>query len=552
MRGIRGGCCLVVLLLLGASGCKTTKPDVGADNAQAPMPTSTELALAQILPVQYDEQVAGESSVDEIQLAIPESAQPDIEPVESPAEELLPLPEPEPAEAMFMQPTLEEVVSSVRDNFPLVIQAAAARGIASGEALSAHGAFDHKLDFFQESQPLDFYENYQTIAGIKQKTLWGGEVFYGYKLGRGFFEPWFEERESNEGGEFSGGFVAPIIRDRWIDENRAKLWQAQLEQQRVEPEILAAIIHHVRNGSKFYWEWIAAGATRDITESLLDLAVQRNEGLITMVEVEEKAEIDLVDNRRIIVSRESKLIDAQRKLEQATVKLSLYYRTPDGTPLLVDLSKVPKGFFTRVLYELDPANLQLVPDDELIAQAQRPELQELRIMRQQLNIALRQAKNETQPNFDGGVKLAQDIGGATSSLRDKSEFELEIRLTVDVPLERRKAYGKIRSLRGKIAQLTSKNQFTFDKITADVRIARAALEAAQGRVARATESFELAIRMQEAEQELFRQGQSTLLNLNIREKQSAEAAAARIQAQLEYQIARADYAAALGSPDSAF
>lgn len=466
----------------------------------------------------------------------------------TPDGELLPLPAPE----QMIEPSLLEVVESVRNHFPLIVQAAAARRIAAGQAISASGAFDHKLDVFSESQPLDFYENSRHSIGIKRETTWGGQTFAGYRIGRGSFEPWYLERETNAGGEFKAGFVAPIIRDRWIDANRATLWQAQLERRRVEPEILAEIIRYVREGSVIYWQWIAAGANRDVMTSLLDLAEQRNEGLIAQVEVEEKAEIDLVDNRRIIVSRESKLIDAERKLRQATVKLSLYYRMFNGEPNLIDLSQVPRDYFTRMLYGLDPADLQLVVEDEQVALAQRPELRELQIIRQQLNVALRQAKNETWPDVDGGLLMAQDVGEPTSSKRDKSEFEVEALLTVSVPLERRKAFGKIRSLRGKLAQLTSKNQFAAEKITAEVRIARAALEAAQGRVARATESFELAQQMQEAEQELFNQGQSTLFNLNIREKQSAEAAAARIEAQLEYQIARANYAAALGTPGPEF
>jgi outer membrane protein TolC len=56
--------------------------------------------------------------------------------------------------------------------------------------------------------------------------------------------------------------------------------------------------------------------------------------------------------------------------------------------------------------------------------------------------------------------------------------------------------------------------------------------------------------MRDAEQELFDQGQSTLLNLNIREQQAAESAAERVQAVLEYFLARADYAAAIGYENS--
>jgi len=536
---------LIAALVLATPGChlsgdRLTAPAVQASSLLASSAKSNAIKSSRVETIAFQQGEPPGNASD----ASNESAQ-----------QLLPLPvieqlanQPELlATPAIVELSLDEVIDSVRSHFPLILQAAAGRRIASGQALSASGAFDHKLDVYSGSQPLDFYENYRHSIGVKRDTTWGGQTFAGYRVGRGVFEPWYLERETNKGGEFKAGFVAPIIRDRWIDANRAELWQAQLERRRVEPEILAQVIRYVQDGSIAYWNWIAAGAKQQIAVGLLDLALQRNQALVEQVEAQEKAPIDLVDNRRIITSRESKLIDAQRKLQQATIKLSLFYRSIDGEPVLLDLSMLPHECFTQVFYQADPAELQLLPDDEQVALAQRPELTELQIIRQQLCIALRQAQNETRPDVDGGLLIAQDVGEPTSSKRDKSEFEVEALVTVSVPLERRKALGKVRSLRGKLAQVTVKNRFTADKIVADVRVTRAAVEAAKERVSRATENFELSQQMREAEQELFDQGQSTLFNLNIREKQAAEAASERIEAQLEYQIARVSYAAALGT-----
>jgi len=45
-----------------------------------------------------------------------------------------------------------------------------------------------------------------------------------------------------------------------------------------------------------------------------------------------------IDNQRLIALRETKVIDAERKLQMAAIKLSLFLRTPDGQPLVVDSS----------------------------------------------------------------------------------------------------------------------------------------------------------------------------------------------------------------------
>lgn len=451
----------------------------------------------------------------------------------------LPLPQPEaglPAGA----PELAQVVDSVRQNFPLVQQAEAQRTIAAGEALSAAGAFDRKVDGFNNWQPQDFYENHWYTWKLQRNTMWGGKVGAGYKLGRGTFEPWYKERETNDGGELSISVIAPIGRDRWIDANRAELWRAQLERGRVEPFIQAQVINAVRDGKFAYWAWVAASANLAIAENVLQLALDRTALLERQVELGEKAEIELVDNQRIILSRSAKLADAKRKQQETAIKLSLFLRTVDGRPLLVEEGLAPKAF-----PKIDAATLRTLEADLGRAMAARPELVELTIIRQQLGIALRQAQNETRVDVDAGLFLGQDVGNPTSS-DDKSEFEVEGTLMVSVPLERRKARGKIRQVRGKIAAVQAKRRFAADKIGAEVRAARAALEAAALRVEQTTESVALARRIVDAEQKLYNAGQSTLFNLNLREKQAADAAVEQISAEFDYFTAQAKLDAALG------
>lgn len=468
---------------------------------------------------------------------LPAIAQPNLGPPDqrqAPAEEV-------PPPAPNVPPTPAEVARSVRLYFPLIQQAVASRVIASGEVLAAAGAFDHKLEGYSNSQPLYFYENYRHSVGLKRDTYWGGQVFSGYRIGRGQFEPWYLERETNKGGEFKTGFVAPLARDRTIDANRAELWRAQLEQGRIEPEIRAVIIAAVRDATVVYWQWVAAAANYQVAQSVLDLGLNRTAYLERQVDLGEKADIELVDNRRIIVSRSAKVTDARRKLEQAAQKLSLFLRDEAGRPVVL-----PTEIARRSFPDALPAEAWGAGADIPLAQANRPELAELQLARQQLAVLLRQARNETLPQLDAGLLVAQDVGEPTSSKRDKSELELEASLMLSVPLERRKALGKARQLRGKIAQLRAKMRLATDKIAIEAQTAHTALTAAAQRVQQTSEGLTLARRMQEAEQRLYELGQSTLFNLNLREQQTAEAAIERVLALYDYHVALADYAAALG------
>lgn len=448
-------------------------------------------------------------------------------------------------EPLHEVPTLDLVVESVRQHFPMIREAEANRTIASGEALSASGAFDRMLEGYSNGQPQDFYENNWHQWGVKRNTMWGGKVGAGYKIGRGSFEPWYRERETNDGGEFSISLSAPIGRDRVIDKYRAELWRAQLERGRVEPFIRAQVIMAVREGSEAYWKWVAANENLLIADEVLKLGTDRVDLLTKQIELGEKAKIDQVDNRRIIVTRLAKQTDARRKLQQAAIKLSLYLRTVDGQPLPLTNENLLSHFADIKFPEITFPDSAFMQSDIAFAQANRPELSELNILRQQVAVAYRQANNEIRPDIDAGLLLAQDVGNPTSS-DDKSEFEVEATLTVSVPLERRKARGKVRQLSGKLAQLRAKTQFTAEKITTEVDNARAALVAANERVAQTTEGLDLARQIQKAELRLYAEGQSTLFNLNLREKQTAEAAGERVNALLDFYLAEAEYRAALG------
>lgn len=530
-------CCVAA----AAVGCRSTKPAFQA--AAAVVPSEAVVAGSddsRVEAVQFDAELDSGTNGD---LATAENN----EGIEAKSSIAQPPSLSQPTELVEAEavtaavPSVNDVVRSVVEFFPIIQQATLGRGIAYGQVLEASGAFDHKLDFSADSQPLDFYENHRSGIGIKRDTTWGGQTFAGYRVGRGVYEPWYLERETNKGGEFKAGFMAPIVRDRVIDANRSELWQAQVEQERIEAEIANAVIRAARDGAVSYWAWLAAIEKLEIAEAVLQLGIDRRDFLEKQIAAGEKKVIDRVDNRRIIVSREAKVVDARRKVQQAAAKLSIFLRDPAGRPLVVTTER-PDASFEEV------GDLATALDDEDIAYAQtnRPEPRELQLISRQLGIAISQANNETWPDIDAGLLVAQDVGERTSSKGDKSEFELEARLTFSVPLERRKAFGKLRQLRGKLAQVRAKQQFTLEKISIEVQVARAALEAAAQRVEQTSEGLELAERMTEAERSLYEAGQSELFNLNIREKQAAEAASELIDAQLDYHVAVADYAAALG------
>lgn len=88
----------------------------------------------------------------------------------------------------------DDVVSSVYRSYPMLEAALLNRNIALGQQVGASGAFDLKLKGASENGPQGFYQTYRQSIGVVQPTFGGGEVFAGYRIGRGDFQPWYLER----------------------------------------------------------------------------------------------------------------------------------------------------------------------------------------------------------------------------------------------------------------------------------------------------------------------------------------------------------------------
>ena len=436
---------------------------------------------------------------------------------------------------------LEQVVDAIYQSYPLLRIAIAERAVAAGENVMAQGEFDLKLKGDTVNQALGYYKNYRQGVGFDQALYGGGGLFGGYKIGQGNFEPWYGNRQTNSGGEFLLGLSVPLWQNRTVDERRAQLWRTAYGQNLVEPEIRSQLLEFVRDGSIAYWEWVAAGQNFRFAEQLLDLAQDRDEQLRSQVKEGDRPEADLIDNERLIVGRRVKRLATLQKLQTSAVKLSLYLRMPGGVPFVPDPKLLPDTFPEPMPIERDA-----VDQDVMFALSRRPELMEFDITRSQLDVDLKQAVNLLQPSLDAVLYNSKDLG-PDESLGEKSPYLFEAGLQFSVPLQRRKAKGKITALQGKIAQWQAKRQYASDKISVEVQAAVIALDMAYQAIKQAREAIRLNEEMQRFETIKVEQGDSDFLLLNLRETATFDARVIEVDALLRYFEAQSEYRAAVAA-----
>lgn len=507
-------------------------------SAAAPVvfPENADVVLKEPQPV------PGETPVQQVSSESTFEGEPASE--ESAPEELIAAPHLPPLPGQDFTPSpqglvLEEVINSVYASYPLLEAAIYSREVASGQQLQSMGEFDHKLKAGSENQPMGYYQTYRQHVGLIKPLYQGGEAFAGYRIGRGSFEPWYLGRQTNDGGEFKAGFTVPLAKNRDIDQRRAALWRATYGVDAVEPEIQAQLIDFVQQGSYAYWEWVAAGAKLVIADRILNLAEERTDRIRSQVENGFLDPPELTDNLRLVAERRGKRALAERKLQQTAVKLSLYYRDANGDPVIPGPEQVPR--FPK-LEQIDDTQVAL---DASRALEQRPEIYTLDLLQRQLDIDYSEAENECLPAVDLLMAGSQDMGYPSSYRNYKGPFELDAHVLVEVPLERRKARGKMQSVSGKLSQLNAKRKLTEEKIIAEVESAYAGLIGAYKQAQQAEQAVGYAEDLARRERRNFEEGLSDLLKVTLREQYAFESAEKSVDAKLLYFKEQADYRASL-------
>ena len=476
-----------------------------------------------------------DGSTAETQKAIPSPLTPQNLMVEDPsvARELLP----PTANAL----TLADVIASIYQSYPMITRARLEAGVVAGEQRSANGWWDPKLETYSVNQPLGFYKNYRQSVGLARNLWWGGYLSSGYRIGRGDFEPWYKERQTDLGGEFKLAWVQPLLQGYSIDPNRVSLFQANLRQQAVTPLVQREILDNGVEGANAYWKWVSAGQVVRTQEELLRLAQVRMGQIQKQVDLGEVKASILIFNSQLIAEREFKLLETVRKLREASFKLSLYLRDADGQPMVPDDMWLPSTF--PPLGPVPPGDFSA---DMAAALERRPELQLLDLDSRQSQLDLQLARNQTLPQFDLVLENSQDVGAPASSLRDKSPFESELGFQGSVPLPRNKARGKIQSTQNKLSQIAQYRELQSNKIGVELQTARNAMEIAAERVNQAEKTVRIAIQYLELTERGFNEGEGDLLDLNILESKTYDSRFYLIDATQEWFAALAAMQRALG------
>ena len=434
---------------------------------------------------------------------------------------------------------LDEVLAAVMKRYPPWLAALIEQDIATGRLRQTLGAFDPSV-----SAKLGLQRGYygaESGGAMLEQALpfWGGSVYGGYRLTGGLLPNYSKER-TQEDGEFTVGARLNLLRDGAIDRRRATVQQARIDVELADPFILRQYLDFVRAAARAYWNWVASGMRLRISEEILRVAEERDGLLAAQITEGLVAPIVRTDNRQLVLSRSIEVVRAQRRLEAAAIELSLFLRGEDDVPVVVSRERVPDGFPVAVAPDEKRTAVDL-----LNASVRRPELRRIQLTMDKLVVDERLARNNLLPNLDIGVSAAREFGD--QPYKDIDRTELQAGIELKIPLGRNEAKGRLETINAQMERLKREAQFARDRITAEVRDASSALEAAWSLIGQNRSNVELAAELEKAEWYRFEEGASDMLAVQLREQRTFESRLSEVESVADYFRAVAEYRASVAA-----
>lgn len=428
---------------------------------------------------------------------------------------------------------VDEVLASVSAHHPSIAVAIAERAAVAGERMAADGAFDPTLRARGWGER-GTYDNAGVDVGLDlPTTLWGTTFSTGYRLGFGKVPPYDKDDATDPNGELRAGVSIPLWRNGPIDRRRATAARLLLEETVAQHGLDAVILDLKRTAASRYWEWVARGERLRIARDLERLAEDRDQQLAERVTAGDLPEVERLDNVRLVASRQQRVVQARRALEQAALELALFLRDDKGAPLVVEAARLPPlASPPKVETDLGGTVAR--------ALARRPEVLRIETQTRQADVEVSWADNQFAPGVDAFAEVRQNLGagdrlGTTDVLGG---------IAIEVPPLFRVGRGRSAAAVASRSRVEEARRLLQDRVMLEVHDGWSALTAADERSVWAAREVTAALAVEEAERQRFAAGDSTILQVNLREQATADARVLAVDAALDAWRARVQLQAA--------
>lgn len=372
----------------------------------------------------------------------------------------------------------------------------------------------------------DFFSNY--ISQDFQN--FNSNLRLGYRRSSGTFPIYESELETLNNGEVFAALNFNLLRDRTLDPRRLRLLIQKLRVDLSNEKVKLEKINVLLKANEAYWKWKGAIQVRQVYQGLEEMARERDKALAIMVKSGDTAEIYRQENLQYLRQRESQVVKANQKIVETGAYLALFYRDANGKMLQPNETKESKAIM---------ADIQRINRHQSNAWLnERPEItmleKEIRMAQQELT----GAQQALLPRLTTGVELKRDFGEGDVNL---GQTEVNANAQFQLFFQNREAKGRrdISSL--EIRRVRYIQRLEQDTLSQREAVLWSEIQNAYRVIELARSEQELAKRVEDAEREKWREGDSDFILVNLREQNTAYARIKFIEACLSYHLAKAEY-----------
>ncbi|MEK9139465.1 MAG: TolC family protein [Nitrospirota bacterium] len=438
--------------------------------------------------------------------------------------------------------TISEVLARIELTHPLLRATGVERMQARAKILKALGAWEPT---FKNRTEVDRYQSWnflafvnETTGGFNDSTIEMGHP-WGFRLNGGIRNGFGDRINQsahvlipNDGllfwhnQQMLVGGEAHLLRGLMMNEEYADFQKAELAGPQAEIAVAEKRQALYLAGAVQYWDWQLAVKQAEVQNRTLAVAEERLVQVQGLAKGGKVAPLDVIEANQEVQHRREAAIAAQRQVEYEQYKLSLFL-WENSEPVTPRPEWAPE-----FQGETPLPTKEEIAANKVAAKEDRPEVRELYIEAKMNNIDIKLAKNYLLPKFDfkGGQMDAGADWTVGVGYRTESWFAM--------PLFQREGRGKVLYAEAEQQQLVFKQLYTEQQVSIDVDNWLSAQVRARDRVKAATEALRLAKTLEEGERTRFNMGASTVLFVNLRERNVVDTAYKLYQAQYDYTLSR--------------
>lgn len=429
-----------------------------------------------------------------------------------------------------VQLTFQTFYKQVVNNHPVAKQANLLNDFAKAELLIARGAFDPSINGTYDKKSTDGKNSYTYFEPqIKVPTLIGVDIKAGYDQSDGIAVSSERAKIMEDNGAYQqqigqygllyGGVSIPLLRGLQTDSRRAMLRQAQYLRGLNQAEQIKTINKLFLNAAKDYWEWQLHYQRFMLLQSNYNLALNRYSFMKNRIKGGEDKPIDSVEAFIELKRREALLLEAEVDYKNTGLALSNYLWDDKGEPAQLKSNVIPSSMGME---------MNVIANDSLqrmvnYAESFHPEMMKLQFKNKQLLIDRKLAIENIKPQFNIEYYPFQTYtNGSENNVNNVFGRQYKLGASFYTSLLFRKERGKLQQANIKLKTNNLEAQITKREIVNDLFAYFNNLKNLEQLLGIQEDLVLNAIRLRDAEEMRFENGESSLFLVNMRERSLIE------------------------------